>query len=253
MQVLKVSGMSCEHCVRAITQAVQAGDPAAEVQVDLGACEVRVASRLDLDQLLAAIREEGYAVDAAANGAEGLQKAKDFEYDAIVLDYMMPGMDGREVLRRLRTVKRTPVMMLTARNSVEDRVVGLDLGADDYVAKPFVQQELLARLRALVRRNHSTGSVTLTIADVAIDTVARRVTKAGQPETLTGREYALLEYLAHRRGAVVTRAELYEHLFDESEDTLSNLLEVHVCNLRRKLGADLIRTRRGMGYEIPAA
>jgi DNA-binding response OmpR family regulator len=203
--------------------------------------------------LVKLFREEGYAVDAAANGVEGLQKAKDFEYDAIVLDFMMPGMDGREVLRRLRHVKRTPVMMLTARNSVEDRVVGLDLGADDYLAKPFVQQELLARLRALVRRNHSTGSVTIALGDVVVDTVARRVTKAGKAETLTGREYALLEYLAHRRGAVVTRAELYEHLFDENEDTLSNLLEVHVCNLRRKLGNGLIHTRRGMGYEIPAA
>ena len=202
--------------------------------------------------LVKLFREEGYAVDAAANGVDGLQKAKDFEYDAIVLDYMMPGMDGREVLRRLRSVKRTPVMMLTARNSVEDRVVGLDLGADDYLAKPFVQQELLARLRALVRRNHSVGGATFTIEGVVIDTVSRRVTKAGQPEALTGREYALLEYLAHRRGAVVTRAELYEHLFDENEDTLSNLLEVHVCNLRRKLGTELIRTRRGMGYEIPA-
>ena len=202
--------------------------------------------------LVKLFREEGYAVDAASNGVDGLQKAKDFEYDAIVLDYMMPGMDGREVLRRLRSVKRTPVMMLTARNSVEDRVVGLDLGADDYLAKPFVQQELLARLRALVRRNHSVGGATFTIEGVVIDTVSRRVTKAGQPEALTGREYALLEYLAHRRGAVVTRAELYEHLFDENEDTLSNLLEVHVCNLRRKLGTELIRTRRGMGYEIPA-
>ena len=205
------------------------------------------------NSLVKLFREEGYAVDAAANGVEGLQKAKDFDYDAIVLDFMMPGMDGREVLRRLRHVKRTPVMMLTARNSVEDRVVGLDLGADDYLAKPFVQQELLARLRALVRRNHSSGSVTIALGDVVVDTVARRVTKAGKAETLTGREYALLEYLAHRRGAVVTRTELYEHLFDENEDTLSNLLEVHVCNLRRKLGNGLIHTRRGMGYEIPAA
>ena len=205
------------------------------------------------NSLVKLFREEGYAVDAAADGVEGLQKANDFEYDAIVLDFMMPKMDGREVLRRLRHAKRTPVLMLTARNSVEDRVVGLDLGADDYLAKPFVQQELLARLRALVRRNHSSGSVTIALGDVVVDTVARRVTKAGKAETLTGREYALLEYLAHRRGAVVTRAELYEHLFDENEDTLSNLLEVHVCNLRRKLGNGLIHTRRGMGYEIPAA
>ena len=150
-------------------------------------------------------------------------------------------------------VKRTPVMMLTARDSIEDRVVGLDLGADDYLVKPFMQQELLARLRALVRRNRPSPGVTITLGDVAIDTVARRVAKAGKEQPITGREYTLLEYLAHRRGAVVTRAELYEHLFDENEDTLSNLLEVHVCNLRRKLGAELIKTRRGLGYVIEEA
>jgi len=203
--------------------------------------------------LLKVLREEGYAADGAADGAEGLRKALECDYDAILLDHMMPMMDGREMLRRLRGVKRTPVMMLTARDAVEDRVVGLDLGADDYLVKPFVQSELLARLRALVRRNRPTGGVTLTIGDVAIDTVARRVTKAGKEEAVTGREYTLLEYLAHRRGAVVTRAELYEHLFDENEDTLSNLLEVHVCNLRRKLGAELIKTRRGLGYVIEGA
>jgi len=203
--------------------------------------------------LLKVLREEGYAADGAADGAEGLRKALECDYDAILLDHMMPTMDGREMLRRLRAVKRTPVMMLTARDAVEDRVVGLDLGADDYLVKPFVQSELLARLRALVRRNRPTGGVTLTIGDVAIDTVARRVTKAGKEEAVTGREYTLLEYLAHRRGAVVTRAELYEHLFDENEDTLSNLLEVHVCNLRRKLGAELIKTRRGLGYVIEGA
>ena len=203
--------------------------------------------------LLKVLREEGYAADGAADGAEGLRKALECDYDAILLHHMMPTMDGREMLRRLRAVKRTPVMMLTARDAVEDRVVGLDMGADDYLVKPFVQSELLARLRALVRRNRPTGGVTLTIGDVAIDTVARRVTKAGKEEAVTGREYTLLEYLAHRRGAVVTRAELYEHLFDENEDTLSNLLEVHVCNLRRKLGAELIKTRRGLGYVIEGA
>ena len=137
--------------------------------------------------------------------------------------------------------------------SVADRVVGLDLGADDFLVKPFVQQELLARLRALVRRNRPTAAVTITLGDVTIDTVARRVTRDGKEQAVTGREYTLLEYLAHRRGAVVTRAELYEHLFDENEDTLSNLLEVHVCNLRRKLGAELIKTRRGLGYVIEGA
>jgi DNA-binding response OmpR family regulator len=203
--------------------------------------------------LLRLLREEGYAADGAGDGAEGLHKAMECDYDAIVLDYLMPVMDGREMLRRLRHTKNTPVMMLTARNSVDDRVVGLDLGADDYVAKPFVQQELLARLRALVRRNHNTAVGAITLGDVVVDTVSRRVTKAGKDEAVTGREYALLEYLAHRRGAVVTRAELYDHLFDENEDTLSNLLEVHVCNLRRKLGADLIKTRRGLGYVIEGA
>ncbi len=203
--------------------------------------------------LLKLLREEGYAVDEAAQGSEGLHKALEFEYDVIVLDYMMPGMDGREVLRRLRAVKRTPVLMLTARNSIEDRVVGLDLGADDYLAKPYVQQELLARIRALIRRNHQTGASTITLGGVVIDTVARRVTLDGKEKSVTGREYILLEYLAHRRGAVVNRSELYEHLFDENEDSLSNLLEVHVCNLRRKLGSDLIKTRRGLGYIIEGA
>ena len=203
--------------------------------------------------LLKVLREEGYAVDGAVDGAEGLRKALECDYDVILLDHMMPTMDGREMLRRFRGVKRTPVMMLTARDSIEDRVVGLDLGADDYLVKPFMQQELLARLRALVRRNRPSPGVTITLGDVVIDTVARRVAKAGKEQQITGREYTLLEYLAHRRGAVVTRAELYEHLFDENEDTLSNLLEVHVCNLRRKLGAELIKTRRGLGYVIEEA
>jgi DNA-binding response OmpR family regulator len=205
------------------------------------------------NSLLCLMREEGYAADGAADGIEGYRKAQECDYDAIILDFMLPGMDGREYLRRLRHTKRTPVMMLTARNSVEDRVAGLDSGADDYLAKPFVQQELLARLRALIRRNYKTATGAINLGDVVVDTVARRVTKAGHDEAVTGREYSLLEFLAHRRGSVVTRSELYAHLFDENEDTLSNLLEVHVCNLRRKLGADLIKTRRGAGYIIEAA
>lgn len=198
--------------------------------------------------LLRLLREEGYAADGAADGADGLHKAMSADYDAILLDYLLPRMDGREVLRRLRATKRTPVIMLTARDSVDDRVAGLDLGADDYVAKPFVEEELLARIRALIRRNHRAGAAKITLGDITVDTVARRVTKAAADVSLTGREYALLEYMAHRRGALVTRTELYEHLFDENDDTMSNLLEVHICNLRRKLSPDLIRTRRGMGY-----
>lgn len=200
--------------------------------------------------LLRLFREEGYAADGAADGEEGLHKAVEWDYDAIVLDYMLPLMDGREVLRRLRKTKRTPVVMLTARGAVDDRVTGLDLGADDYVTKPFDESELLARIRSVIRRHHRAPGSYLKIGDIAVDTVSRRVTRSGAEVLLTGREYAVLEYLAHRRGALVPRAELYEHLFDENDDSLSNLLEVHVCNLRRKLNQDIIKTRRGQGYII---
>ena len=140
--------------------------------------------------------------------------------------------------------------MLTARDAGTDRVRGLDAGADDYVVKPFDLPELLARLRALIRRSAQTALPVIKVGPVGIDTVARTVTAAGKPVALTAREYALLEYLALHRGAVVTRTALYEHLFDENEDSLSNLLDVHVSNLRKKLGADLITTRRGHGYII---
>lgn len=200
--------------------------------------------------LLRMLREEGYAADGAADGTDGLHKATEWDYDAILLDYQLPGMDGREVLRRLRKTKRTPVIMLTAHNGVDDRITGLDLGADDYVAKPFEETELLARIRSVIRRNHRAPGSFIKLGDIAVDTVSRRVTKKGAEALLTAREYAVLEYLAHRRGALVTRAELYEHLFDENDDSMSNLLEVHVCNLRRKLDAELIKTRRGQGYII---
>ena len=207
--------------------------------------------------LLRTLREEGYAADGAADGADGLHKAVEWDYDAILLDYQLPVMDGREVLRRLRHLKRTPVIMLTAHNGVDDRITGLDLGADDYVAKPFEEKELLARLRSVIRRNRREPGAFITLGDITVDTVSRRVLKGGAETPLTAREYSVLEYLAHRRGALVTRAELYEHLFDENDDSMSNLLEVHVCNLRRKLHADLIKTRRGLGYiiegETPAA
>ena len=199
------------------------------------------------------LREELYAVDSAADGDEGLQKALATDYDGIVLDGMLPGIDGWELLRRLRPEKATPVLMLTARDAVPDRIRGLDAGADDYLTKPFDFEELLARLRALIRRSSGRGSSLLEIDGIEIDTAARSVRRDGEIILLTPREYGLVEYLALHRGSVVSRTELYEHLFDENEDTLSNLLEVHVCNLRRKLGADLIRTRRGLGYVIEAA
>ena len=171
-------------------------------------------------------------------------------YDAIVLDVMLPQLDGWQVLQRLRKQKRTPVLMLTARDATQDRVRGLDTGADDYLVKPFDLSELLARLRAVIRRAAGKAHSCLEFGDLAIDIGARSVTRAGEAITLTAREYAILEFLALHRGEVVTRTALYEHLFDESDDTLSNLLDVHVFNLRKKLGHDLIATRRGQGYCI---
>ncbi|HOA60306.1 MAG: response regulator transcription factor [Verrucomicrobia bacterium] len=203
-----------------------------------------------LRSLAKALREEGYAVDTAAAGDDGLFKAESYDYDAIVLDVMLPGMDGWQLLERLRRRKPTPVLMLTARDAPRDRVRGLDTGADDYLVKPFDLSELLARIRALIRRGAGKPWPRIEIRDIVIDVKSRTVTRAGQPVWLTAREYAILEYLAYHRGEVVTRTALYEHLMDESDDTLSNLVDVHVFGIRKKLGADLIATRRGHGYCI---
>ena len=205
-----------------------------------------------LRALAQALREDGYAVDEAADGEEGLFKATSWEYDAVVLDLMLPRLDGWGVLAGLRRGRKTPVLILTARDAVPDRVRGLDAGADDYLVKPFELAELLARLRALIRRAAGQADPVLALGDVAVDTRARTVTRGGRPVALTAREYALVELLALHRGRLVTRAQIYEHLFDEDEDTLSNLVEVHVSNVRKKLGKDFITTRRGQGYVIDA-
>ena len=205
----------------------------------------------DLRHALArAVREAGYAVDVADNGEDGLFNAENTDYDAIILDVMLPRLDGWEVLARLRQSKKTPVLMLTARDQSRDRVRGLDAGADDYVVKPFDLPELFARLRALIRRSAGKTSNALEIGDVVIDTAARNVARLGKAIELTAREYALVEFLALHRGELVTRTTLYEHLFDEDDATLSNLLDVHVSNIRKKLGHDFIVTRRGHGYCI---
>jgi two-component system OmpR family response regulator len=205
----------------------------------------------DLRRLLEqALREEGYAVDVAADGKTGLYKATTWDYDAVILDLMLPGMSGWDVLSRLRATKDLPVLILTARDNLADRVRGLDAGADDYLVKPFALAELHARLRALIRRSAGQASPLLEIGDVVVDTAARAVTQSGEPVHLTAREYSLVEMLALRRGQVVTRTELYSHLFDEEDDSLSNLLDVHVSNIRKKLGKDFIQTRRGYGYVI---
>jgi two-component system OmpR family response regulator len=203
-----------------------------------------------LASLAQALREEGYAVDTADNGEDGLFNAEGTDYDALVLDVMLPGLDGWEILRRLRKTKKTPVLMLTARDQTRDRVKGLDTGADDYVVKPFDLEEVFARLRALIRRSANQTTNVIEVGDARIDTATRNVSRKGQPVELTAREYSLVDFLALHRGEVVTRSQLYEHLFDENESSLSNLLDVHVSNVRKKLGPDFIVTRRGHGYGI---
>lgn len=203
-----------------------------------------------LATLAKVLRAEKYAVDEARDGVDALFKAESNEYDAIVLDVMLPGLDGFEVLRQLRKSRRTPVLMLTARTQTADRVRGLDDGADDYVAKPVDLHELTARIRALIRRAAGDASSEIEIDDVIVNTSTRRVTKAGTPVTLSAREYSVLEYLAFHRGKIVSRADLYEHLHDENDTPLSNLVDVHVFYLRKKLGQDFIITHRGQGYSI---
>lgn len=203
-----------------------------------------------LSGLAQALREEGYAVDTANDGEDGAYKAENYDYDAVVLDVMLPKLDGWQVLGRLRKIKKTPVLMLTARDQSRDRVRGLDTGADDYVVKPFDLPELFARLRALIRRSKNKSANVFQLGEVKIDMGARNVYLKGAPVELTAREYSLVEFLALHCGEVVTRTQLYEHLFDENDDTFSNLLDVHVSNVRKKLGADFIVTRRGHGYCI---
>lgn len=205
----------------------------------------------DMQQVIAAsLREEDYAVDTADDGEDGLFKARAWEYDAIVLDVMLPRMDGWTVLKRLRVEKRTPVLMLTARDGVNDRVKGLDSGADDYLTKPFELSELLARIRALIRRAAGQPRPVIEIGDILIDTGSRSVAAGGNAVSLTAKEYTLLEFLARNRGNLVTRTMIYEHLFDEHDETLSNLVDVYISNIRRKVGRDFITTRRGQGYII---
>src|SRR5262245_23053064 len=197
-----------------------------------------------------ALREEGYAVDEAGDGEEALFKANAWTYDAIVLDLMLPRVDGFGVLQQLRQEKSVPVLILTARDAVTDRVRGLDTGGDDYLVKPFDLAELFARLRALVRRAKGQAQSTIAVGEIVVDIRSRKVMRSGKPVALTAREYSLVKLLAMHRGALVTRTEIYDHLFDETSDTLSNLVEVHVANIRRKLGKEFIQTRRGQGYII---
>ncbi|HEX5834432.1 MAG TPA: response regulator transcription factor [Pyrinomonadaceae bacterium] len=201
------------------------------------------------------LREEAYAVDIAADGETALSQAVVNDYDLIVLDVVLPGIDGFKVCRELRANGLTvPVLMLTARDAVEDRVEGLDSGADDYLPKPFDFDELLARVRALLRRKPALYPEVITVGDLAVRTRTRQVTRAGQNIDLTAKEYALLEYLVRRAGEVVSRADISEHVWDETYDPFSKVIEVFIQRLRRKVdeghALKLIHTRRGEGYVL---
>jgi two-component system OmpR family response regulator len=205
-----------------------------------------------LEAVSQSLREAGYAVDEAGDGRSGLFKAAATDYDAIVLDLMLPGISGWDLLRELRKSRKTPVLILTARDALPDRVKGLDAGADDYLTKPFELTELQARLRAIIRRSTGQAQARIELGDVALDTAQRTVYKEGKAVPLTPREYALVELLVLNRGKLVTRTMIYDHLFDEEDDSLSNLVDVHIANVRKKLGKDFIATRRGEGYQIHA-
>ncbi|WP_448582672.1 response regulator transcription factor [Thermaurantiacus sp.] len=202
-------------------------------------------------QLRRNLEQAGYAVDHAPDGEEGLFLGETESYDAVILDLGLPEIDGLEVLRRWRSAgRRMPVLVLTARDSWSDKVTGLDAGADDYLAKPFETEELVARLRALIRRASGNASAQLVARDVVLDTRTGRVTKAGEPVKLTAQEYKLLSYLMHHKGKVVSRTELIEHIYDQDFDRDSNTIEVFITRIRKKLGADLITTIRGLGYSL---
>ena len=209
-----------------------------------------------MQQLLCrGLQEGGYAVDAVADGPSALHQATETRYDAIVLDVMLPGLDGFEVLRRLREAERwTPVLMLTARDSVPDRVRGLDGGADDYLVKPFAFSELLSRLRAVIRRGRPARPVVLSCGPLTLDPATRTTAVGGIEVSLSPREFALLEALMDGQGAVVTRTELLDRVWDSSYDGVSNVVDVYVRNLRdkidRRFGVQLIHTVRGAGYRV---
>ncbi|MEL7525638.1 MAG: response regulator transcription factor [Pseudomonadota bacterium] len=205
-------------------------------------------------QLVTALEEAGYVVDSASDGEDGHFLGDTEPYDAVVLDLGLPTLDGLSVLENWRRDGRTmPVLILTARDRWSDKVAGIDAGADDYVAKPFHMEEVLARVRALVRRAAGHASNELTCGPVRLDLRAGRVTVDGSPVKLTSHEYRLLSYLLHHQGKVISRTELTEHLYDQDFDRDSNTVEVFVGRLRKKIGSDMIETIRGLGYRLGAA
>ncbi len=241
------------------------GEKRKPIEVRAGSSEARLSRVVKMRVLLVeddarvarfvsrALREQSYAVDEVANGEDALYQMAINAYDAVILDVMIPGRDGFEVCREMRAGgTRIPVLMLTARDAVEDRITGLDIGADDYLTKPFEVGELLARLRALLRRGTELRPATIKLADLELDTHAQQARRGGQEVSLTTKEYALLEYLIRNAGRVVGREEISEHVWDETFDPFSNLIEVYINRLRHKVdepfAVPLIHTRRGAGY-----
>ncbi len=201
------------------------------------------------------LREAGFAVDVAANGETGMWYALNNPYDVIILDIMLPDVDGLTILQRIRSQKLdVNVLLLTARDTPQDRITGLELGADDYLVKPFVFQELLARVRALVRRKYESKDPVIRIGDLAVDTNTRQVRRGDRVIHLSPREYALLEFLAHRAGQLVTRSEVWEHVYEFNSDAESNVVDVFIGRLRRKIECEgcpkLIHPRWGQGYVL---
>ena len=201
--------------------------------------------------------EQGYAVDLAYDGEEGEYLAEINPYDVIILDIMLPSQDGMQVCQELRAKKvNTPILMLTAKDTVEDRVTGLDKGADDYLVKPFAFSELLARIRALLRREGTSKSPEIRVGDLVLNTLTREVRRGHRPIELTTKEYIILEYLMRRPKAVATRTMIEEHAWDYDFDSMSNLVDVYIRRLRRKIDAEgedsLIQTVRGAGYRLKA-
>ncbi len=202
-------------------------------------------------QIAKTLREAGYAVDVAHDGEQGLYLGEVEPYDAVILDLGLPAVDGLTVLRRWREAGRSmPVLILTARDRWSEKVEGFDAGADDYVAKPFSMEEVLARIRALIRRAAGHASPELACGPLRIDTRSRRVSVDGAPVALTAHEFKLLSYLMHHQCKVVSRTELVEHIYDQDFDRDSNTIEVFVGRLRKKLGVDVIKTLRGQGYML---
>ncbi|MCH6258458.1 response regulator transcription factor [Puniceicoccaceae bacterium K14] len=201
-------------------------------------------------QLKRSLREQAYAVDTANDGEEGIYKLENWPYDLVVLDVNLPGIDGFEVLRRLRKTKETPVILLTARDEVYDRVNGLDFGADDFLGKPFEMNELLARIRSILRRSRNSTSPNITIGDIQINMNTGKVFRGDEEVALTSMEYSILLKLSSELGKIISTQELLDAVLDENDDSMSNSLNVHIFNIRKKLGKDSIKTVRGRGYFV---